>query len=132
MFVLSVETCFWAWHQLKLPDGQTEPAHGHHWVVIADVSSDRLDTMGLVMDFRDLKAALDGIVAGFNNRQLDRLEPFSRNNPSAENVAKYIYEKLQARLGLDVRLDSVRVCEESGCWAKYLGGPNCGSDTGAF
>jgi len=99
VFVLSVETCFWAWHQLKLPDGQTEPAHGHHWVVIADVSSDRLDTMGLVMDFRDLKAALDGIVAGFNNRQLDRLEPFSRNNPSAENVAKYIYEKLYQKVG---------------------------------
>jgi 6-pyruvoyltetrahydropterin/6-carboxytetrahydropterin synthase len=112
---------------LKLPDGSKEPSHQHNWIVIADVRADDLDSMGLVMDFRDLKAALEAVVSEFDNQQLDQLDYFARNNASAENVAKYVYDKLVPQLPDAVRLDCVSVGEEIGCWAKFFGSQNSGS-----
>jgi len=119
MFTVSVETHFWASHQLALSDGSKEPLHHHNWAVTADVSSDKLNSMGLVMDFCRLKAAVDNIVAEFDNIPLDRIDYFRRNNSSAENVAKYVYEKLRTKLPKGVKLQSISVIEEPGCWAKF-------------
>lgn len=119
MFTVSVETHFWASHRLTLPDGSKEPPHRHNWAVTADVSGGELDSMGLIMDFRRLKAMVDNIVADFDNTQLENLDYFQRNNPSAENVAKYIYEKLRPKLPKDLKLDHIRVVEQPGCSAKF-------------
>ena len=111
MFTVSVETHFRASHQLTLPDGSKEPAHRHNWSVITDVSSSELNNMGLVIDFHRLKAMVDDIVAEFDNKALARKEFFQQHNPSAENVAKYIYEKLEPKLPKGVKLQSIRVVE---------------------
>jgi len=121
MLTVSVETRFWASHQLTLTDGSKEPLHSHNWAVTADVSSNMLSNMGLVMDFHRLKEMLDNIVAEFDNMVLDSIDYFRRNNSSAENIAGYIYEKLQFKLPKDVRLEAVRVAEEPGCSAKFAG-----------
>ena len=121
MLTVTVETRFWASHQLTLPDGSKEPLHSHNWSVTADVSSDMLSNMGLVMDFHRLKEMLDNIVAEFDNMALDSIDYFRKNNSSAENVAGYIYEKLQLTLPKGVRLEAVRVAEEPGCSAKFAG-----------
>ncbi len=121
MLTVSVETRFWASHQLTLPDGSKEPLHSHNWSVTADVRSDMLSNMGLVMDFHRLKEMLDNIVAEFDNMALDSIDYFRKNNSSAENVAGYIYEKLQLTLPTDVTLEAVRVAEEPGCSAKFAG-----------
>ena len=63
MYTVSVETHFWASHQLTLSDGSKEPVHHHNWRVIAEVGSDRLDSMAVVMDFEQLKAAVGDITA---------------------------------------------------------------------
>jgi 6-pyruvoyltetrahydropterin/6-carboxytetrahydropterin synthase len=102
-----------------MPDGSKELSHRHNWSATADVSSHELDGMGLVIDFRHLTATLKEIVAEFDNKALDEIDYFRRNNPSAENVAKYIYEKLGPRLPQAVKLDSVSVVEEPGCSAKF-------------
>ena len=119
MFTVSVETHFWASHQLALPDGSKEPLHHHNWVVTANLSSDKLDSMGFVMDFYRLKAMVDKTIAEFDNVPLDSIDYFRRNNPSAENVAKYIFDKLEPKLPGGVELRSIRVVEEPGCSAKF-------------
>jgi 6-pyruvoyltetrahydropterin/6-carboxytetrahydropterin synthase len=119
MFTISVETHFRASHQLALQDGSKEPVHHHNWSVAADVSSNKLNSMGLVMDFKQLKALIDKTIAAFDNRALDRISYFQQNNPSAENVAKYIYEKLRIKLPKGVELRNIRVVEEPGCSAKF-------------
>ena len=119
MFTIRVETHFQASHRLTLPDGSMEPAHDHDWVVTADVSSGKLDKMGLVMSFQKLKAMMDETVSDFDRNALDTISYFRQNNPSAENVAKYIYRRLQASLPENVKLRSVRVVEEPGCWAEF-------------
>jgi 6-pyruvoyltetrahydropterin/6-carboxytetrahydropterin synthase len=123
MLTVSVETRFWASHQLTLPDGSKEPVHSHNFSVTAEVASQRLSNMGLVMDFHRLKAMLDDIVAEFDNVTLDSIDYFRSINSTAENVAKYVYEKLQLRLPEDVILEAITVIEEPGCSAKFTGSP---------
>jgi 6-pyruvoyltetrahydropterin/6-carboxytetrahydropterin synthase len=119
MFTISVKTHFWASHQLTLPDGSKEPLHHHNWVVTANISSDKLDSMGLVMDFGQFKAMVNEITARFDNVPLDSIDYFRRNNPSAENVAEYIFHKLEPKLPGGVELQSIKVIEEPGCSAKF-------------
>ena len=119
LFTICVETHFHASHRLRFPDGSKESAHDHDWQVTAQVSSGRLNPMGIVMNFVKLKAMLDEIVCDFNHTALDTIDCFQQNNPSAENVAKYVYEKLQAKLPKGVRLRSIRVVEQPGCSAEY-------------
>ncbi|MDT8302823.1 MAG: 6-carboxytetrahydropterin synthase, partial [Sedimentisphaerales bacterium] len=83
MFTISVETHFWASHQLLLPDGSKEPVHYHNWLVTAEVGSDTLNEMAVVMDFHELKRMLDNIAADFSNKALNETGSFQQNNPSA-------------------------------------------------
>jgi len=119
LFKISIETHFRASHQLALPDGSKEPLHDHDWVVTADVGSEKLDRMGLVMDFGRLKVTVDNIVSEFDNTPLEKIDYFQQHNSSAENVAKYIYEKLEPKLPQEVKLLSISVVEEPGCSAKF-------------
>jgi 6-pyruvoyltetrahydropterin/6-carboxytetrahydropterin synthase len=119
MFTISVQTHFRALHQLILPDGSKEPPHNHNWIVTANVCSDTLNDMGVVIDFGQLKSAVETITSEFNNISMNRIDYFQRNNPSAENVTKYIYEKLESMLPKEMKLRSIKVEEEPGCWAEY-------------
>jgi len=119
LFSVVVETHFWASHRLTLPTGAKEPPHGHNWAVTAQVSRSRLNKTGLVIDFRRLRQIIRDIVAEFDNEDLGKVDFFRRNNPSAENVAKYVYQQLKPRLPQSVRLECVRVVEEPGCCAEF-------------
>lgn len=119
MFSVSVETRFRASHQLTMSNGSKEPLHYHNWVVTAEVSSEKLDDLGLVMDFCRLKKSLDKIVSKFDNIQLDSINYFKQYNSSAENVAKYISDKLEPKLPEGMKLSGIIVAEEPGCSAKF-------------
>jgi 6-pyruvoyl-tetrahydropterin synthase len=62
---------------------------------------------------------VDDVVAELNNTALGKIEYFKGNIPSAENVARYICEKLQPRLPIGLRLCSIKVVEQPGCSAKF-------------
>jgi 6-pyruvoyltetrahydropterin/6-carboxytetrahydropterin synthase len=119
LFTASVETHFWASHQLALPDGSREPEHQHNWAVTAEVSGRELNRMGLVIDFQHLRAMLDNIAGELDNTAIEKIDYFQKNCSSAENLARYIYEKLEPKLPKGVKLEAVRVCEEWGCSARF-------------
>jgi 6-pyruvoyltetrahydropterin/6-carboxytetrahydropterin synthase len=119
MFTVSVETRFRASHQLARADGSKERPHRHQWSATAHVTSETLDNRGVVMDFQQLKATLDNIVAELDKTTLSKIDYFQRNKPSAENVAKYVYEKLEPELPKGLRLRSIKVVEKPGCSARF-------------
>jgi 6-pyruvoyltetrahydropterin/6-carboxytetrahydropterin synthase len=119
MFTISVETHFRASHQLILPDGSKEPLHHHEWQVKASLSSNKLNNIGIVMNFHKLRELLDDSVAELNDTALEKISHFRQNNPTAENVAKYIYDNLKSRLPQGVKLQSIEVVEAPGCSAKF-------------
>lgn len=71
------------------------------------------------MNFQKLKAMMESAVADFDNAAVESVDYFRQNNPSAENVARYIYEKLQINMPGGVKLRSVSVTEEPGCSAEF-------------
>lgn len=122
MFTVSVEISFKASHSIVLPDGCAEPQHEHDWAVVAELSSKKLNDMGVVMDFARLRAILNGAVAELDNISLGEFDYFQSRSQSAENIAMYVYEKIEPKLPDGLRLENVRVGEQIGCWAKYSRG----------
>lgn len=119
MYTITVETTFKAKHQLTLTDGSLEDLHEHDWVVRAAVSVSKLDKAGLAIDFHELKKKVEKITSSLNGGQLESVAHFHGINASAENLAKYIYDKLESVLANHVKLRYVETGEEPGYWAKY-------------
>ncbi|MFC1781554.1 6-pyruvoyl tetrahydropterin synthase family protein [Planctomycetota bacterium] len=119
MFTISVETRFQASHSLVLPDGSLEPSHNHDWLITAVLSSDKLNNTGIVTNFHEIREMLNKTVAHFEGKSLQQTDYFQKKNPSAENVAKYIYDKIKPQLPHGVKLQAIKVVEEPGCSAKF-------------
>ncbi|HWB53546.1 MAG TPA: 6-carboxytetrahydropterin synthase [Tepidisphaeraceae bacterium] len=116
-FSISTVREFAAAHQLRLYDGSLESLHGHNWRVRVVVSAEKLDSIGVVMDFHDLERRLEEIVRPMENRHLNELPAFQILNPSAENVALHIGRSLSLPEGIE--LESVEVWETAGNSAVY-------------
>ncbi|HYO09924.1 MAG TPA: 6-carboxytetrahydropterin synthase [Tepidisphaeraceae bacterium] len=110
-FDITATRTFAAAHQLRLYDGSLEPLHGHNWRVRVTVSADRLDAIGVVMDFHELDRLLEAILAPMHNRHLNELPAFAPEglNPSTENVALHVAGALTLPPG--ARLAAVEVWE---------------------
>jgi 6-pyruvoyltetrahydropterin/6-carboxytetrahydropterin synthase len=120
MYEISVESSFSAAHRLRDYQGPCENLHGHNWLVRASVRCETLDACGLGIDFRVLKGHLKKILNEFDHRDLNTVLDPLRINPSSENIARYIYEKLEAALaGWNGSIARVEVFETPGCCAAY-------------
>jgi len=116
MFSLKVEGSFSSAHNLRGYKGKCEDLHGHNWRVEMAVKSPDLDNLGMVLDFKYLKKELNAILEELDHKYLNKLIFFKRINPTSENIAKYIYNKLKGRIPL---LNSVTVWENSTSCATY-------------
>ncbi len=94
MFEISVEHSFAAGHALRGYKGKCENVHGHNYKVQVTIAGEQLNSIGLLMDFVDLRAALKAIVERLDHRFMNEIPPFDRLNPSAENLAKYFCDEL--------------------------------------
>ncbi len=119
MYTVTVESTFTASHQLTMADGGKEPLHGHDWVVRVAVSADELDETGLAVDFNNLKAMIVDVTGPFAGARLEQLDCFADCNASAENVARYIYDRIEPMLANRLKLEYAEVMEAEGCWTKY-------------
>jgi 6-pyruvoyltetrahydropterin/6-carboxytetrahydropterin synthase len=119
MFTVMVETEFFAEHQLVMPDGNKESLHGHTWKITAAVACEALDSAGLAFDFHQLKDILNSIIRPFVGQRMEECEPFARTNASAENVARYIYDRLAGLIKPPVQLCWVEITEAEGCKVQY-------------
>jgi 6-pyruvoyltetrahydropterin/6-carboxytetrahydropterin synthase len=59
---------------------------------------DALDAAGLLLDFRELKHVMRPVIERIDHQMLNDLEPFTRINPSAENLARYFYDETNRQL----------------------------------
>jgi 6-pyruvoyltetrahydropterin/6-carboxytetrahydropterin synthase len=119
MFYLTVRRSFSAAHVLRGHTGKCSRPHGHNFAVEAVVRGRELDGIGMLVDFAVLKARLDTILEALDHRDLNQLEPFTRVNPSAENIARHLHGELGRDLPAGVAVDRVTVFETEGCSATY-------------
>ena len=84
------------------------------------MSAEQLDATGMAIDFSELKAMTGEILEELDHRLLNDLPPFRQQNPTAENLARYIYERVAERIAEgEVKLDRVRVWESETTAASY-------------
>lgn len=120
MYEIYVETHFSAAHHLRDYCGKCEAPHGHNWIVEAYVQCEKLNEIGIGIDFKDVKDSVKIILEDLDHKDLNELAIFSKENPSSENIAKYLFKKLSQALNNDnIRVSKIKVCETPGNGSLY-------------
>jgi 6-pyruvoyltetrahydropterin/6-carboxytetrahydropterin synthase len=115
MYEITVRKTFSAAHTLNI-GGKCEALHGHNFRVEATVASEELNADGLVLDFRVLKKWVNEILGELDHTFLNNLPAFGNISPTAENIARFIYNRLEKNtsvMGLDVSCIAVWESENS-------------------
>ena len=120
-FEVMIERNFSSAHQLRGYKGKCENLHGHNYKIEIYARGRELDNIGLLVDFGELKTAADEVVQYLDHRNINELPPFDVElNPSAENLARYILERVASRVGDErVQVYKVRCFETPTSVATY-------------
>ena len=120
-FEVMIERNFSSAHQLRGYKGKCENLHGHNYKIEIYARGRELDNIGLLVDFGELKEAADEIVQYLDHRNINELSPFDVElNPSAENLARYILERVSASVADErVQVYKVRCFETPTSVATY-------------
>ena len=121
MFEVTIEETFAAGHALRNYKGKCENVHGHNYRCQVTLAGEELDSIGLLVDFVELKKTVHAVLDRMDHQWLNEFPPFDVLNPSAENMAKYIFDEVSAGLGdkTGVKVGSVRLWETDTASATY-------------
>lgn len=99
VFLLSAEAGFAAAHTLPGVD-MCSRMHGHNWRVrvTVRVAAERMDALGMGVDFRDIERHTRQAVSEFEHRYLNDLPAFATHPPTAETIARVVAERVAAGL----------------------------------
>lgn len=123
-YELSVRAEFCAAHRLEGYPGDCRHTHGHNWEVTAYVLCTELDDLGMGLDFREIKSLLREAMASLDHACLNDLPAFKSENPTAENIARQLYQDISRRLAEKLppdraRVSRVRIAETPGAEVVY-------------
>lgn len=122
MYEITVHSHFSGAHRLRYLHGKCEELHGHNWKVEVFVVSDRLSKEGVVIDFGILKQKVEKVLKPLDHTFLNDLPYFSGMEPSSENIAKYVYDRLKGELkGHPGKLKRVMAWESETSGVSYSG-----------
>ncbi len=122
MFQVSVEESFSAGHALRGYKGKCENPHGHNYKVRVTLEGEKLDSVGLLYDFVHLKQIIHDVIYAVDHKFLNDQAPFDVINPSAENIAKYLYDEASKQMRQQpngARIASITVWETDVTAATY-------------
>ena len=109
MHTIFKDFTFAAAHAIRGHTRGCENLHGHNYRVRVHLAAERLDELGMVLDFADLKAMMQEILGPFDHRVINDIPPFDRRNTTAELLGQYVYEEVERRLAADERVRVARV-----------------------
>ncbi len=98
MYEVTVDAGFSSGHYLRNYQGKCENPHGHNYKVRVTLRGETLDETGLLLDFKELKHILRPVVDYLDHQMINDLEPFTKTNPSAENLARYFFDQTNNHL----------------------------------
>ncbi len=94
-YTLRIITDFSSAHSLRDYPGDCNRLHGHNWKLEVEATATSVDHTGMAIDFRTLKSAAREVAARLDHRFLNEVAPFDRLNPTAENIAEYLYKEIE-------------------------------------
>jgi len=119
MYKLGLRVYISAAHYLRDYPGKCSSLHGHRWVVEAIIKVETLNSLGMGHDFRKFRKQLQKITDALDHQCLNKVSPFDKINPTAENMARVIFERFRDALPKRLKLHEVKVWESSDAWASY-------------
>jgi len=120
VFEIVVQSHFSAAHSLRGYAGDCARTHGHNWIIEVYVRCRELNEIGIGIDFRDIKQNLEAALKGLDHTHLNDLPAFREQNPTSENIARYLYRELSAKLNTEaVTISRIKVSETPGAGAFY-------------
>lgn len=79
-----------------------------------------LNDIGIGLDFREIKRLIKEVIEALDHKNLNDHPAFINDNPTSENIAKYIYKELSKRIGTDViAISKVKVSKTESAGAYY-------------
>ena len=98
MYKLNVISDFSAAHHLQDYDGKCRNLHGHNWKVRVSVLCEKIDKIGLTIDYGIVKKYLKQIMEKLDHSYLNELKFFANKNPTSENIAKFIFTEMKNKI----------------------------------
>ncbi|MCE5199114.1 MAG: 6-carboxytetrahydropterin synthase QueD [Armatimonadota bacterium] len=117
MYEIAIEDSFDAAHCLRNYQGNCQRLHGHTYKVVVRFHAGSLDDMGMAIDFRKAKSMLKSIIDYMDHRYINELPEFSIQNPTAENIAKFFFDRIASESEM---VHSVSVWETPTSCATYV------------
>lgn len=118
MYRVRVIDSFSSAHNLRNYEGNCERLHGHNWKIEVYLQSDKLDKVGMLIDFKILKKELKEILDKIDHIYLNEHPYFNEINPTSENMAKFLFEQLKEKFG--TMMHKVLVWESDNSVAEYF------------
>ncbi len=119
-YQLKVVTEFASAHTLRGYPGACSRMHGHNWKVELEAIATSLDEVGMGVDFKKMKNAANEVGDEMDHRYLNELEPFTEINPTAENIAAYMYREISKRLNSNsITVSAVTLWETDRACVRY-------------
>jgi 6-pyruvoyltetrahydropterin/6-carboxytetrahydropterin synthase len=113
-----VRSKFSAAHQLREVGGSCEQLHGHTWQVEVFLKGEKLEDVGILMDFRKIKSIVKKWIDKLDHQYLNNV--LEGINPTTENLARYLFEELEENIySKRVKLSKVRVWESDDACVSY-------------
>ncbi len=97
MYEVTIKKSFSAAHLLKEIGGKCEELHGHNFLVEVSVAAESLNSEGLLIDFRVVKGWTDEVLEQLDHKYLNELEYFKSINPSSEQIARFLYDRISEK-----------------------------------
>ena len=120
IYEVYIKDYFAAAHVLKGYDGDCANMHGHNWIVEAYIQCTKLDSLGIGIDFLEVKIAVKDVLSKLDHTTLNENPAFTRINPTSETLSKFLFVELSSRLNTDhIKVSKVMVLESPGCGSSY-------------
>jgi 6-pyruvoyltetrahydropterin/6-carboxytetrahydropterin synthase len=120
MYEVAIKKTFSAAHRIREIGGKCEALHGHNFLVEVSVASESLNAEGLLIDFRILKRWTEEVLDQLDHKFLNELDYFKTTNPSSEQIARYLYDRIDERARQEkLHLARVTVWESENSCATY-------------
>jgi 6-pyruvoyltetrahydropterin/6-carboxytetrahydropterin synthase len=119
-YTLKIVTDFASAHTLRDYPGACSRMHGHNWKVELELEASQLNGIGIAVDFKKMKKTTNEVCARLDHRYLNELEPFTEINPTAENIAAYLYAEISKQLNNDtVTVNALTLWETERACVRY-------------
>ena len=119
-YTLKVIGDFASAHTLRNYPGACSRMHGHNWKVEAEVVASQLDEVGMGVDFKVIRQALKELTERLDHYYLNDIPPFDQVNPTAENIAAYVYRGVAELINNErVKVKAVTLWETERACVRY-------------